>query len=109
MISGDSESIELRHDEILELDFLLSWGKGEVLAEKGRDPGLPRGWIPLSRSHSPVRRIDLNTVPIEEGPHHGSEQLIAEITTDGSVSPEDALRRAGARVTLPQQPWNASK
>lgn len=104
IISSDTASIELRSGEALELDFMLNWGKGEIPAEKAIDEGLPRGWLALSRSHSPVRKMRLNTATIEVGQHRGSEQLIAEITTDGSIAPEDALRRAGHHVMLPPRP-----
>ena len=102
--SAATAPIELRNGETLELDFMLRWRKGEISADKVREEGLPKGWIPLSSSHSPVRSMRFNTVTIEVGPHLGREQLIAEITTDGSISPEDAFRRAGSHVVLPSGP-----
>ena len=105
IISSDASPIEIRKGETLEIDFLLSWGKGKVPAEKARlSEDHPRGWVALDRSHSPVRRMRLDTVVIEVGQFSGCEQVIAEITTDGSISPEDALRRAGNYIKLPPRP-----
>jgi len=104
VISTDTTPVELRSGETLELDLLFNWGKGEVPAEKVRDESLPRGWVPLSRSHSPVRKVRLTTASIEIGQHRGHEQVIAEIMTDGSISPEDALRRASSHAILPPRP-----
>jgi DNA-directed RNA polymerase subunit alpha len=90
--------------ETLELSFLVQWGKGKATSEKASVPELPQGWLRMNRNHSPARKIDMDVVPIEVGAHQGNEQLIIEITTDGSISPEDAIRRAGQQVKLPHRP-----
>ena len=104
IVTSSSRMIELMPGETLELNFIFQWGKGDISANQGIDVDLPRGWIALDRSHSPVRRCDLNSTSIEIGPHRGFDQLILEITTDGTISPEDALRRAGNHVRLPTHP-----
>lgn len=103
VVSTPSASMELSAGEILELDFVFLWGKGETSANAG-DSALPKGWISLERSYSPVRRCNLQSFEIEIGPDRGRNQLLAEITTDGTISPEDAIRRAGNLVKSPPQP-----
>ena len=90
---------KLQAAETLELDFLIHWGRGTM----PDNIELPRGWIRLPRKYSPVLQISLHNHLIEFGPLAGGEQLIIEITTDGSLAPEDALRRATQHVK--RVPW----
>lgn len=93
----------LEAGETLEINFIVQWGKGKVSSEQASE-GLPQGWVRLSRNHSPARCISIDVAPIEVGTHKGDEQLIIEVTTDGSISPEDAIRRAGQQIKLPHRP-----
>ena len=90
----------LEAGETLELNFVVQWGRGKVTSEHSSERALPQGWVSLSRSHSPVRHIKIDIAQVEVGANQGDEQLIVEVTTDGSLSPEDAIRRAGTQVKL---------
>ena len=89
---------QLQAAESLELDFLVHWGRGSIPMNAASDIELPRGWLRLARRHSPVVQANLHCSLIEFGPLAGGEQLILEITTDGSLAPGDALRRASQHV-----------
>lgn len=82
--------IQLQPGELLELDILVEWGKGEYLVSETVNQKIPRGWIPLNRNHSPIRKIRTEMV---------GNLAIAEITTDGSITPEDAIRQASFKIS----------
>jgi DNA-directed RNA polymerase subunit alpha len=104
IVSSTPSLALLEPGETLELHFLVQWGKGKMTAEQAVEPKLPQGWKSLSRNHSPVRDVRFDVALIDVGGSSGNEQLIVEVTTDGSLSPEDAIRRAGQLVRFPHQP-----
>ena len=69
-----------------------SVGRGYSPAEeRGR---LPLGEIPVDAIYSPVRKAAYRVERTRIGQQTDYDQLNLEIWTDGTLSPEDALRRA---------------
>ena len=79
---------QLLPGEILDLEIKVEWGKGEVRASDLVVQNLPRGWSSLDRNHSPVRKMKTNRVYFE-------------IATDGSITPDDAVRRVSFKLPPP--------
>jgi DNA-directed RNA polymerase subunit alpha len=47
---------------------------------------------------SPVRRVSIDVEPVSVGQAQDMDRLILDITTDGSLTPRDALASAGATL-----------
>lgn len=66
-------------------------GKGYVTSETIKEAGLPVGVIPLDAVFSPVRRVSFSVAETRVGQRSDFNKLVLEVSTNGAVSPEDAL------------------
>lgn len=58
--------------------------------------GLPAGVIPVDAVFSPVRKVDFTVEPTRPGEESSQERLILDITTDGTIRPEEAASQSAA-------------
>ncbi|MDZ7642346.1 MAG: DNA-directed RNA polymerase subunit alpha [Desulfurivibrio sp.] len=70
------------------------WGKGYVSAERNKSEEQAIGVIPIDAIFTPVRNVRVITSQARVGQQTDYDKLILEITTDGSIRPEDALAYA---------------
>ncbi len=78
----------------VEMDMVVSMGKGYVPAERNRDERAPVGTIPVDALFSPIQRVNfaVSNARVENVTDY--DKLVVEIWTDGSVKPDDALAYA---------------
>ena len=80
------------HDADIQIEFVVQRGKGYSPAEdRGK---LPIGELPMDALFSPVRRVVFQVTKTRVGKLADFDNLEMEIWTDGSVRPEDALKKA---------------
>ena len=75
----------------LEIDMVVAMGKGYVSADRNRDESAPVGTIPIDAIFSPVVKVNYNVSNARVGQITDYDKLTLELTTDGSVKPEDAV------------------
>lgn len=86
LLTGDSADTEL------DMELLVEVGRGYSPAE---DRGnLPIGEVPIDAIFSPVQKASFRVERARVGQMTDYDKLIIEITTDGIISPHDALREA---------------
>jgi len=78
----------------LEMEFFISGGHGYERAEEREKEKLPIGTIALDAIYSPVIRVSYKVEDMRIGERTDFNRIILEITTDGSIKPEDAFTRA---------------
>ena len=78
----------------LEVDMTVAMGKGYVIAEKNRDEDAPVGTIPIDAIFSPIVKVNYTVSNARVGQITDYDKLTLEITTDGSVRPDDSLAYA---------------
>ncbi len=79
-------------DAQVEMELTVQRGKGYSPAEeRGR---LPIGELPVDAIFSPIRKVNFTVQQTRVGRMTNYDQLTMEIWTDGSISPEGALRQA---------------
>jgi len=66
-------------------------GKGYVTSDSIKELGLPVGVIPMDAVFSPVRRVSFSVSETRVGQRSDFNKLVLEVSTNGAVSPEDAL------------------
>ncbi|MFA6861030.1 MAG: DNA-directed RNA polymerase subunit alpha [Bacilli bacterium] len=66
-------------------------GRGFMTAEENKDPSWPLGMIAVDSNFSPVEKVYVHTEPTRVGHNANYEKLIIEVTTDGSMLPQDAV------------------
>lgn len=69
----------------------VRWGKGYVPAEKNKSEEQAIGVIAIDSIFTPIRNVKVITSQARVGQQTDYDKLTLEISTDGSVSPEDAL------------------
>ena len=85
----------------LEMTLTIGRGRGYVPAELNRGPETPIGTIPIDSIFSPVRRVSYEVESARVGQRTDFDKLTLDVTTDGSVTPKDAIAEA-AEVLIRQ-------
>jgi DNA-directed RNA polymerase subunit alpha len=78
----------------LSIELRVSSGRGYVLSDEMKRPEDPIGWIYLDTHFSPVTKVNMIIEDTRVGQKTDFNKLILEISTDGSITPEDALAYA---------------
>lgn len=79
-------------DAHIEMEFTVERGRGYSPAdERGR---LPIGELPVDAIYSPIRKVNFEVERARVGQKTNYDRLNLEIWTDGTVSPEDAMKQA---------------
>jgi DNA-directed RNA polymerase subunit alpha len=83
----------------LQFDLTVKKGRGYVPAEENRPEEAQFGAIPIDSIHTPIKKVNciVENWRVEQKTDY--EKLILEITTDGSISPKEALKEA-ARILI---------
>lgn len=81
-----------------EIQILVGHGRGYQTAESHNLDSYDIGLIPVDSNFSPLRRVAYVVENTRVGQRTDYDKLILEISTDGSVSPEDALGYAAKIV-----------
>ncbi|MES2504273.1 MAG: DNA-directed RNA polymerase subunit alpha [Myxococcota bacterium] len=76
---------------VFKADLTIKSGRGYVPASQMRDEEQPVGTIPIDALFSPIRKCNYHVTNARVGQQTDYDKLVMEITTNGSVSPEDAL------------------
>lgn len=78
----------------LEMDMVVTLGKGYVPADRNRDEKSPVGTIPIDSIFSPIKKVNYTVANARVGQITDYDRLNLEIVTDGSVRPDDAIAYA---------------
>ncbi|MDR1896805.1 MAG: DNA-directed RNA polymerase subunit alpha [Prevotellaceae bacterium] len=78
----------------LQFDLIIKKGRGYVPAEENRPEDAEFGLIPIDSIHTPIKNVKYTVDNWRVEQKTDYEKLLLEITTDGSISPKDALKDA---------------
>jgi len=76
------------------MTLTIARGRGYVPAEGNKGPETTIGVIPVDSIFSPVRRVSYDVDAARVGQRTDFDKLRLEVTTDGSMSPKDAVKDA---------------
>jgi DNA-directed RNA polymerase subunit alpha len=85
---------EITDDIDFEMEIDVEGGRGYHLAEHNKRPDAPVGTIFVDSLFSPVSKVAYKVENTRVGQRTDYDRLIMEVTTDGSITPEDALSHA---------------
>ncbi|MFN8223488.1 MAG: DNA-directed RNA polymerase subunit alpha [Gaiellales bacterium] len=94
ILTPDLEIAHLADKGKLEMTLTIGRGRGYVPAEQNRGPETTIGVIPIDSIFSPVRRVSYEVEAARVGQRTDYDKLTLDVTTDGSVSPKDAIAEA---------------
>ncbi|GAB2026071.1 DNA-directed RNA polymerase subunit alpha [Lactovum odontotermitis] len=74
-------------------------GRGYVLADENKSETQPVGTIAVDSLYSPVTKVNYQVEPARVGDKDNYDKLTLEISTNGTVAPEEALSHAAKILT----------
>jgi len=101
ILSPQQPIAALGKDARLEMEAVVSKGRGYVIAERHKSEEDPIGTLLLDAAFSPVRKVNVIVTNARVGQRTDYERLSLEVWTDGSIRPEEAVS-AAARVIQDQ-------
>src|SRR5213082_2702264 len=94
LLNPELEIANLADRGRLEMTITIGRGRGYVPAELNRGPQHTIGVIPVDSIFSPVRRVAYDVEAARVGQRTDYDKLRLDVTTDGSLSPKDAIAQA---------------
>jgi DNA-directed RNA polymerase subunit alpha len=94
ILNPDQHICEVTDDIEFEVDLDVDSGRSYSVAEQNKRPDAPVGTMFLDALFSPVIKVSFQVENTRVGQKTDFDRLIIEITTDGSITPEDALSYA---------------
>jgi len=97
ILNPEQHIATLNKDGKLNIDIRLGTGIGYVPAEDNKKNDLPLGFISFDSVFTPVLNVNYIIENTRVGQRTDYEKLVIEITTNGSITPEEALLQS-ARI-----------
>ncbi|TYO95705.1 DNA-directed RNA polymerase subunit alpha [Geothermobacter ehrlichii] len=94
ILNPDHHIATCSKDADVEIDMVVTMGKGYVPADRNRDEKAPVGTIPIDALYSPIRKVNFTVTNARVGQITDYDKLTIEVWTDGSVRPDDAVAYA---------------
>ncbi len=92
IMNPNQHILELTADTEMRMELEIGPGRGYVLADQNiSEEERPLGTIPIDSLFSPVTRVNFIVENTRLGQRTDYDRLILEITTNGTITPEDAL------------------
>ena len=96
VLNPDLHIATLAEDATVNVDLRIGFGRGYVPSEENKREEDPIGVVAIDSIFTPIKNVKYNVQPTRVGQKIDYEELAIDITTDGSIHPEDALTRAAA-------------
>ncbi len=94
ILNPDHHIATLSDGGVLEMTMVIRRGTGYVSAEGNKTSETVIGVIPIDSIFSPVKRVSYRVESARVGQRTDYDKLLLDITTNGSLQPEQALREA---------------
>lgn len=78
----------------LEIELIVEKGRGYVPTEENKPKDATIGLIPMDAIYTPIKNVKYSVEDFRVEQKTDYEKLLLEISTDGSIHPEDALKEA---------------
>ena len=94
VLNPEQHICSLEPSVTLEISLTITKGRGFVPAEEMREENTPIGTIPVDAVYTPIRKVNWTVENWRVEQKTDYEKLNLEITTDGSIHPKEALKKA---------------
>ncbi len=91
ILNPELHIIELTEDKKFNIEIDMDLGRGYVLADQNKRADRPVGTILVDSLFSPVIKVNYTVENTRVGQRTDYDRLTLEVTTDGSLSPEEAI------------------
>jgi DNA-directed RNA polymerase subunit alpha len=94
ILNTDHHIATLGEGGSIEMTLTIRRGTGYVSAEGNKTPETTIGVIPIDSIFGPIKRVAYHVESARVGQRTDYDKLIIDVTTNGSLMPEEALRQA---------------
>lgn len=94
ILNPDQHICELTDDIDFEMEIDINSGRGYQISEQNKRPDAPTNTIYVDSLFSPVIKVSYQVENTRVGQKTDYDRLILELTTNGAITPEDALSYA---------------
>ncbi|KAA0228334.1 DNA-directed RNA polymerase subunit alpha [bacterium] len=95
ILNPDHHIATLNKGANFKVELRIGRGHGYIPAEENKLPDQPIGAIPIDAIYTPIKNVSFRVENTRVQQRIDYEKLILEITTDGSITPDDSLTYAG--------------
>jgi DNA-directed RNA polymerase subunit alpha len=99
IVNGDLYIATIADKGHLRMELNVERGRGYVPAERNKREGQPIGVIPIDAIFSPVLKANFTVEKTRVGQATDYDRLILEVSTDGTMRPEEAVAHAAELFT----------
>jgi DNA-directed RNA polymerase subunit alpha len=99
IVNGDLYIATIADKGHLRMELNVEKGRGYVPAERNKREGQPIGVIPIDAIFSPVQKANFTVEKTRVGQATDYDRLILEVSTDGTMRPEEAVAQAAELFT----------
>ena len=94
VLNPDLVICRLDSDVKMQMELTIGKGRGYVPAEENKPVDAEFGLLPIDSIHTPIKNVKYTVENFRVEQKTDYEKLVLEITTDGSIHPKDALKKA---------------
>ncbi|MCZ7601578.1 MAG: DNA-directed RNA polymerase subunit alpha [Melioribacteraceae bacterium] len=94
ILNPDLHIATLNKEANLVMELRFGFGKGYVPSNEQKIQDQTIGLIPIDSIYTPIKNVRYDVENVRIGESNDFEKLSIEVTTDGSITPEDALSGA---------------
>jgi len=95
ILNPDLHIATLNDDAEFQMELRIGRGRGYIPADENKMSDMPIGMVPIDSIYTPVTLVTYRVENTRVGHRTDYEKLVLEITTDGTLTPDDALSYAG--------------
>ena len=99
IINPDLHIATLDEGANLHMEVTLEHGRGYILADKNKTPGMPIGVIPMDSSFTPINKVNFTVENTRVGQITDFDKLTIEVWTNGSIPADEAISIASKILT----------
>jgi DNA-directed RNA polymerase subunit alpha len=78
----------------LDIELTIAKGRGYIPSEENRLKDAPFGYIAIDSIHTPIKNVKFTIENYRVEQRTDYEKLLLDVTTDGTIHPEDAVKQA---------------
>jgi DNA-directed RNA polymerase subunit alpha len=94
VLNPDHVIATLADDAELDVELRIGFGRGYVPADEQPQGDFPIGMIAIDAIFTPIKNVVYKIEPYRVGQKTDYERLVLEVTTDGTISPVEAVEHA---------------
>ncbi|MCS3641922.1 DNA-directed RNA polymerase subunit alpha [Salinibacter ruber] len=96
VLNPDQHVATLAEDAVVNVDLRVGYGRGYAPSEENKREDDPIGVIAIDSIFTPIKNVNYEVKPTRVGQKIDYEELLLDVETDGSLTPEEAITQGAS-------------